>query len=95
MLKTRVAERRDDAHRQHEQREGHDGVDDPADDPVGPAAEIAGRDAAQRADGEGQGHRGEGDAEVEPGGHDDAAEDVAAELVGAEPMRRGGALQGV
>ena len=27
------------------------------------------------------------DGEIEPGRHDDAAQDVAAELVGAEPMR--------
>ena len=39
MLVDRVAERRDDAHGEHEQREGHDGVGDAADDAVGPAAE--------------------------------------------------------
>ena len=37
----RVAERRDDAHRQHEQRERHDRIADAADEPVGPAAEVA------------------------------------------------------
>ena len=56
-----VAERRDDAHRQHEQREGHDGVGDAADDAVGPAAEIAGGDAGKPAHHEHQHHRGDGD----------------------------------
>ena len=39
----RVAERGDDAHREHEQREGHDRVGDAADDAVGPAAEDSRR----------------------------------------------------
>ena len=53
-----VAERRDDAHRQHEQRKRHDGVGDAADDAVGPAAEIAGGDAGEPAHQEHQRHRG-------------------------------------
>ena len=88
-----VAERRHDAHGQHEQREGHDGVGEAADDAVGPAAEIARGHARQGAQHEGQDHRGEGDREIEPGRHQHAAEDVAAELVGAEPVRRRGRLQ--
>jgi hypothetical protein len=44
-----VAERGDDAHGQHEQREGHDGVGDAADDAVGPAAEKSGGDAGEPA----------------------------------------------
>lgn len=75
-------------HRQHEKRKGHDRVDDPADDPVGPAAEIPGRDAEQGPDGEGERDRGDGDAEIDPGGDDDPAENIAAELVGAEQMGR-------
>ena len=82
-----VAERRDDAHGQHEQREGHDGVGDAADDAVGPAAEEAGGDAGKPAHQEHQRDRGDGDEEVEPRRHDHPAEDVAAELVGAEPVR--------
>ena len=35
---------------------------------------------------EDQRDRGDGDGEVEPRRHDDAAEDIAAELVGAEPV---------
>ena len=85
-----VAERGDDAHRQHEQRERHDGVGDAADDAVGPAAEEAGGDAGQPAHQEHQRDRGDGDEEIEPRRHHDAAEHVAAELVGAEPVRRDG-----
>ena len=88
-----VAQRRHDAHGQHEQGEGHDGVGEPADDAVGPAAEVARGHARQGAQHEGQDHRGEGDREVEARGDQHAAEDVAAELVGAEPVRRRGRLQ--
>ena len=87
MFVHRIAERRDDAHRQHEQRKRHDGVGDAADDAVGPAAEEAGGDAGKAAHGEDQRDRGDRDDEIEPGRHDDAAENVAAELVGAEPVR--------
>ncbi len=60
----------------------------PADDAVGPAAEIAGGDAGEAAHGEDQRHRRERDDEIEPGRHHHAAEDVAAELIGAEPVRK-------
>ena len=83
-----VAERRDDAHRQHEQRERHDGVGDAADNAVGPAAEEACRDAGQPAHQEHQRDRGDRDEKIEPRGDDDAAENVAAELIGAEPVGR-------
>jgi hypothetical protein len=82
-----VAQRRHDAHGEHEQGEGHDGVGEAADDAVGPAAEIARGHARQCAQHEGQDDRGEGDREIEPGRHQHAAEDVAAELVRAEPVR--------
>ena len=49
---------------------------------------------AKAAHGEDQRHREQGDDEVEPGRHHDAAEDIAAELVGAEPVRAGRRLQG-
>ena len=54
----RVAERGDDAHGEHEQRERHDGVGDAADDAVGPAAEISGGDAGQPAHQKDQRDRG-------------------------------------
>jgi len=81
-----VAERGDDAHGQHEQRKGHDGVGQAADDAVGPAAEEAGEGSGQSAEDAGDADRGDGDAEVEAGGDDDAREDVAAQRVGAEPV---------
>ena len=93
MLVHGVAERGDDAHRQHEQRKRHDGVGDAADDAVGPAAEEAGGDAGEPAHQEHQRDRGDRDGDVEPRRDDDAAEDVAAELVGAEPVRRRRRLQ--
>ena len=49
--------------------------------------------AGERADREGQRHRGERDGEVEARGDDDPAQDVAAELVGAEPVRARRRLQ--
>ena len=49
-----VAERGDDAHRQHEQRERHDSVGNAGDDAVGPAAEIARRDSSEPAHGKHQ-----------------------------------------
>ena len=87
-----VAERGDDAHGQHEQRKRHDGVGDAADDAVGPAAEEAGGDAGKPAHQEHQRDRGDRDEEIEPRRDDDAAEHVAAELVGAEPVLRRGAF---
>ena len=83
-----VAERGDDAHGQHEQREGHDGVGDAADDAVGPAAEETGGDAGKPAHEKDQRDRRNGDEEIEPRRHHDTAEHVAAELVGAEPVRQ-------
>src|SRR6266851_4254 len=88
-----VAERRDNAHRQHEERKGHDGVDRTPDEAVGPAAEIAGGSAGERADGKSKDDRCAGDSEIEPGRYDDARENVAAELIGAEPVAGGRRLQ--
>ena len=88
-----VAERGDDAHGEHEQRKRHDGVGEPPDDAVGPAAVKTGGDAGQTAHHEHQRDRGNRDAEVEPRCDHDPAEDVAPELVGAEPMLRGRRLE--
>ena len=44
-------------------------------------------------DEERQGHRADGDDEVEPGGHQHAAQHVAPELIGAEPVRPRGRLE--
>ena len=83
----RVAERRNDAHRQHEQRKRHDRVGDAADDPVGPAAEIAGGQPEQRC------RRTKASATAATAmprssrvATTTRLKDIAAELVGAEPM---------
>jgi hypothetical protein len=83
-----VAERGDDAHGQHEQREGHDGVGDAADNAIGPAAEKTGGDTGKPAHQKDERDRRNGDEEIKPRRHHDAAEDVAAELVGAEPVHQ-------
>src|SRR5437764_983921 len=57
-------------------------------DAVGPPAEIAGGDSGKAAHQEHQHDGTNRDEGVEPGRHDDAAENIAAKLVGAEPVRR-------
>jgi hypothetical protein len=69
-------------------RKGHDGVGDAADDPVGPPAEIAGGDARQPAHQKDQHDRGDRDEKIQTGSNNDTAEDVAAKLIGAEPVLR-------
>ena len=63
------------------------------DDAVGPAAVKTGGDAGQPAHQEHQRDRGDGDAEIEPRRDHDPAENIAAELVGAEPVLRGRRLE--
>ena len=89
----RIAERRDDAHGEHEEREGHDRIGDAPDDAVRPAAKIAGRDAGDAAEREDERDGGDGNGHVEARGDEHAAEDVAAELVGAEEMPQARLLQ--
>ena len=84
----RIAKCGYDPHGKYKQRKGHDGIGDAADDAVGPAAEKAGRDAGESTHDKYQQHGKQGDGEIEPCGYDDAAEDIAAELIGAEPMMR-------
>src|ERR1700680_1828187 len=47
---------------------------------AGPAREMPGRGCGEGADGGGERDRGGGDAEIDPGGDDDPAENIAAEL---------------
>ena len=69
-------------------------VGDAADQLVHPAAEEAARRGRRsRPTANDERDRGAGDAEVEPRRHEDAGEDVAAELVGAEPVLRARRLQ--
>ena len=90
----RVAEPGGDADGEHEEREGHDRVEEAADDAVGPAAGPAGDRAERGAEDERRGDGDERDAEIDAGGDDDPAEHVAAELVGAEEMGGRRRLQG-
>ena len=58
---------------------------------VDPAAEVAGEQAGDDAEDGREDRRGEGDDERDAGAVDGAGEDVAAELVDAEDVIRGGA----
>ena len=89
----RIAERGDDTHRQHEQRERHDGVSHPADDAVPPAAKKARRQPQRHAEDEGQRHRRNRDTEVQPRGNDDARQNITPHRIGTEPVRHRGRLQ--
>jgi hypothetical protein len=86
-----IAECGYDAHGEHEERKGHDRVGDAPDNRVDPAAEEAGGDAGEPAEQEDERDRGDSDGEVEPRCGDHPAEDIAAELVGAEPVGRASA----
>ena len=66
---------------------------------VRPATEVPGEAAEQDADEEGHGHPDEPDGKGNAGAVEDAAEQVAAEIVGAEqkqrrPLRGGEQVQG-
>jgi hypothetical protein len=73
--------------RQHQLREGQEDIGDAHQDRVGPAAGITGDRADQEADG--RGDDGDQDHHVKRPARaiDDARIDVAAEVVGAEPVR--------
>jgi hypothetical protein len=88
-----VAERGDDSHREDEQRKRHDGVGQPTDDPVRPAAVEAGGDAGEPAAGKDQRDRTDRNRHVETRGDDDAGEDIATQLIGAEPVTHRRRLQ--
>ena len=72
---------------QHQEREGEHDVDEPHEQRVDDPAEIAG-DGADRACRSGTGRRTPKtrDLQVDAGAPDDARQDVAAEIVGAEGM---------
>ena len=86
----RRPERGDHGDGEDDERKGEDRVDDPADDVVHEPAVVADDEAEDRAE-NGAEQRGERrDDEDVAGAGDDACEDVAADLVGAEPVRRVG-----
>ena len=68
-----IAQRGDHRHREHEQRECHEHVDEAPDRAVEPATDIAAEAADHRADNEGQADGGERNGEIQAGGDDDAA----------------------
>ena len=79
-------QREDHAHGEQDVGDGQEHVHDPHDEGVGPAAEEAGEEAERHTDERGQRHRGEADPERDAATVEDAAQDVAAEMIGAERM---------
>ena len=88
MLRVPGAEHEDERDDQDVERERDDDVDEPARDRVDRAAVVAGEQAERRADHEREEHGEERDAQVGARAVDEPRPDVAAELVGAEPVRR-------
>ena len=78
------AQRRDNGDREQEVREGHQGVDRSHDELVDPASDEAGQEPAERAREGGQGRRRQPHHERNARAVQEAAQQVAAELVGAE-----------
>ena len=72
----------------HEVRERHPRVDDALHDEIVGAAEVAAGDADGRGHQGGQEDRREPDGDRHAGAVDDPAPEVAAEVVGAEPVRQ-------
>ena len=60
---------------------------------IGPATEVPGYQPDERADHERDRDADEADLEIDAGGVDDPGENVAPELVGAEPMRQAWRLE--
>ena len=83
-----VAEGRDNRHHQDQRREGHKKIDESHEQKIEGAAEVTARqpqDEARRRPDEGAEN-----ADKQRGSRaDDAAQDVAPEPVGAEPLRSG------
>ena len=89
------AEHRGDDDREQDRREGHQHVERSHHEAVGEAADVAGEEAERHADGERQRDGAEGDHERDPVPGGDPREDVAAEVVGAEPVLRRRSLERV
>jgi hypothetical protein len=87
------AEDREAGERDHDLGEREQDVDQAHQDPLEPAAGVAADEAEQQAAGERDADRDHADLEGQPGAVDDPAEQVAAEVVGAEPVLRRGRLE--
>ena len=83
----------DQEQRQHDRRERQQHVDDAHHHRVDLAADVPGEQPDRGAEGEGDERRGEADEHVVARRVDAAAEQVAAHLVGAEPVRARRTLQ--
>ena len=79
-------QREDDAHREQDVRDGEEHVHHAHDEGIGAAPVEAGEEAEGDADQAGERHRREADAERDPAAVEDAAQDVAPEVIGAERM---------
>ena len=88
------AERRDEGERQDEPREGEEDVGDAHQHRVDQPAGIAGDRADGEADRRGDDRDEDDDEQRDARAVDDAREDVAALVVGAEPVRRATAAAG-
>ena len=80
------AERGGDDHRQDDSGEGEHQIGDAHDHLIGVAPEETSDTAEERARARAPAHGGDADGEREPRAVEDAAEDVAAERVRAEPV---------
>ena len=80
------AQREDHAHREQDVGDREEDVHHAHDEGIGAPAVEAGEEAEGDADEAGQRDRGETDAERDPAPVQDAAQDVASEVVGAERM---------
>ena len=79
-----------DGDREDQVRHGEEQVGDRHEGRVEPSAEVAGDEAERRADRRGQGHRDDGRREGEPRPHDEPGQEVAPDLIGAQPVLRRG-----
>jgi hypothetical protein len=79
--------------RQDDRREAQDEIGEPHDQLLDPAARIGGDAAQERADRRRDEHDDDAGRERDAGAVKEAGQHVAAECVGAEPMRDGGRLQ--
>ena len=89
----RGAEHRGDRDRQQDRGEGEEDVHQQRERAVEPAAAVAGDQPEQHAERARDADRDHADLEGDARAVEQAAEDVAAELVGAEPVERGWRLQ--
>ena len=87
------AGRGDGDQRQHQERNADQRLEQPLQDLVDPAADIAGQQPEDRADDEAEQRARQRQQDDDVAAMDDAAEDVAAELVDAERMRPAHARQ--